>query len=82
MCRSIKILRRPAPPVTQEEISAAALQFIRKVSGYQKPSKMNQDAFDRAVRDVAMATDRLLQHISARVSANPERDRDTAATSL
>jgi hypothetical protein len=67
MCRSIKVLRRPAPVATQEEISAAALQFIRKVSGYQKPSKMNQDAFDQAVRDVAMATDRLLQHLSAKV---------------
>ena len=64
MCRSIKILRRPAPPVTSEEISAAALQFVRKVSGYRQPSKSNQAAFDAAVREIALATERLLENIS------------------
>jgi len=65
MCRSIKVLRRPDTPVTSEEISAAALQFVRKVSGYHKPSKANQDAFEAAVREVAEVTDRLLQKIGA-----------------
>ena len=64
MCRSIKVLRRPAEPVTNEEISAAALQFIRKVSGYRKPSKGNQAVFDNAVREVAVATERLLQSLT------------------
>ena len=64
MCRSIKVLRRPAAPVTPDEISAAALQFVRKVSGFHKPSKSNQDAFDAAVREVAGATGRLLQSLS------------------
>jgi hypothetical protein len=63
MCRSIKVLRRPAPPATREEIDAAALQFVRKVSGYRKPSKSNQTAFDAAVREVADATARLLRHL-------------------
>jgi hypothetical protein len=60
MCRSIKVLRRPASPVTSEEISAAALQFVRKVSGFRKPSKSNQAAFDAAVQEIAGATERLL----------------------
>jgi hypothetical protein len=64
MCRSIKVLRRPASPVTPEEISAAALQFVRKVSGYHKPSKSNQTVFDAAVREVAGATERLLQSLT------------------
>ena len=64
MCRSIKVLRRPAEPVTNEEISAAALQFIRKVSGFRKPSKGNQAVFDAAVREVAGATERLLQSLT------------------
>ena len=64
MCRSIKTLRRPEPAATEEEISAAALQFVRKVSGYRKPSRANQDAFEKAVREIAEATDRLLEHLS------------------
>ncbi len=63
MCRSIKVLRRPEEPVTSEEISAAALQYIRKVSGYRSPSKSNTVAFEAAVREVATATDRLLQSL-------------------
>jgi len=63
MCRSIKVLRRPEQSVTSEEISAAALQFIRKVSGYRKPSKSNQQAFDAAVQDVADATEKLLRKL-------------------
>jgi len=63
MCRSIKVLRRPAPTATREEIDAAALQFVRKISGYRKPSKANQLEFDQAVRDVADASERLLRHL-------------------
>jgi len=65
MCRSIKVLRRPAVPVTQDEISAAALQFVRKVSGYHKPSLSNQAVFDAAVKEIAQATDRLLQSLAS-----------------
>jgi len=61
MCRSIKVLRRPPPPATTDEIQAAALQFIRKVSGFRQPSRMNQHVFDAAVGEVAAATDRLLR---------------------
>jgi len=60
MCRSIKVLRRPDTPATAPEISAAALQFVRKVSGFRKPSKSNQPAFEAAVRDIAAVTERLL----------------------
>lgn len=64
MCRSIKQLRSSELPATEEEIQAAALQFIRKVSGYRKPSRANQAAFDAAVLEVAAATQKLLQEIN------------------
>ena len=64
MCRSIKVLRRPDAPATAPEISAAALQFVRKVSGFRKPSRTNQEAFDAAVREVAAATGRLLNTLN------------------
>jgi hypothetical protein len=64
MCRSIKQLRRPvasaAEPITGDEITAAALQYVRKVSGYRAPSRANQPAFDQAVAEVARATAALL----------------------
>lgn len=60
MCRSIKTLRNAKFPATEEEIHAAALQFVRKVSGYRKPSKVNEEVFERAVEDVAEATKKLL----------------------
>jgi hypothetical protein len=63
MCRSIKTLRRPDEPATDEEIRAAALQFVRKVSGYRLPSKRNAEAFDRAVDEVAEASRRLLEEV-------------------
>ena len=67
MCRSIKQLRRPAAsaaePVTQAEISAAALQYIRKVSGFRAPSRANTLAFDQAVAEVARATAALLDSL-------------------
>ena len=64
MCRSIKVLRRPAEPATPEEVSQAALQFVRKISGYNKPSKANQEAFDKAVREIADASQRLLEQVT------------------
>lgn len=69
MCRSIKVLRRPDTAATPEEIAAAALQFVRKVSGSQKPSKMNQAAFESAVQEIAAATDKLLKKLPARASS-------------
>lgn len=60
MCRSIKPLRNMDHPVTEQEIQEAALQYIRKVSGYRKPSKANQDAFDAAIAEVADATRKML----------------------
>ena len=60
MCRSIKTLRKPEGMATQEEIDAAALQFVRKVSGYRAPSRRNADAFDAAVTDIARTSRRLL----------------------
>ncbi len=60
MCRSIKTLRNAEIPATDEEIRAAALQFVRKVSGYRKPSRLNEEAFERAVDEVARATQILL----------------------
>jgi hypothetical protein len=63
MCRSIKVLRRPELAATPDEISAAALQFVRKVSGFRAPSKTNQAAFDAAVSDIAKTTANLLAHI-------------------
>jgi hypothetical protein len=65
MCRSIKQLRNTEIPATEEEIRAAALQFVRKVSGYRKPSKVNEAAFERAVEEVTQATQRLLQSLPA-----------------
>jgi hypothetical protein len=63
MCRSIKVLRKPGPPVTTEEVHAAALQFVRKISGFQKPSKVNEEAFQRAVREIAVSSQRLLDAV-------------------
>ena len=64
MCRSIKQLRNAEIPATEEEIRAAALQFVRKVSGYRKPSKANQEAFDKAVEEVTQVTQKLLGNLS------------------
>lgn len=64
MCRSIKQLRNVEVPATEEEIRAAALQFVRKVSGYRKPSKANEEAFERAVDEVAEATQKLIDSIT------------------
>jgi hypothetical protein len=71
MCRSIKILRRADEPATEEEIEAAALQFVRKVSGFRKPSRMNEEAFDAAVDEIAEASRRLLDSIATRTATKP-----------
>ncbi|MGH2597607.1 MAG: DUF2277 domain-containing protein [Actinomycetota bacterium] len=64
MCRSIKTLRGLEEPATEEEIRAAALQFVRKVSGYRAPSRRNEEAFNAAVDDVAEASKRLLDAVT------------------
>jgi len=66
MCRSIKQLRNAEIPATEEEIRAAALQFVRKVSGYRKPSKVNEAAFERAVEEVAEATQKLINNLAVK----------------
>jgi len=66
MCRSIKTLRNAEVPATEEEIRAAALQFVRKVSGYRKPSKVNEEAFERAVDEVAEATQKLIDSLAVK----------------
>lgn len=64
MCRSIKQLRNVEMPATEEEVRAAALQFVRKVSGYRKPSKLNEVAFEQAVDEVAQATQKLIDSLT------------------
>jgi hypothetical protein len=76
MCRSIKTLFNFKPPATDEEIRAASLQFVRKISGYQKPSHANEAAFDAAVEQVAATAHKLLD--SLQTSAEP-RDREVEA---
>jgi hypothetical protein len=76
MCRNIKTLHNFEPPATAGEVDAAALQYVRKVSGSQTPSKANEAAFARAVADVADATNRLL---AALVTSAPPRDREVEA---
>ncbi|MEO8593562.1 MAG: DUF2277 domain-containing protein [Candidatus Solibacter sp.] len=77
MCRSIKVLRRAGEVVTSEELEAAALQFVRKISGCRKPSKANQAAFERGVREVAGASRRVLEEMeprqAPRQAAGPRR---------
>lgn len=69
MCRSIKQLRQHDHPPSDEEIRAAALQFVRKVSGYRVPSRANQEAFERAVDDIAATTKRMLARLSVAPSS-------------
>jgi hypothetical protein len=66
MCRSIKPLRLPDRKPTEQEITEAALQYVRKVSGYRKPSRANQEAFEEAVREIARATDKLLDQLKTK----------------
>ncbi len=66
MCRSIKQLRQPDRPPTDQEIEAAALQFVRKVSGYRAPSRANEDAFNQAIAEIAVSTRQLLDRLKVR----------------
>lgn len=66
MCRSIKTLRRPEEDATDEEVRAAALQFVRKVSGFRRPSQKNAEAFDAAVHEISDASRRLLEALAPR----------------
>ena len=76
MCRNIRTLHNFEPPATEEEIQASAIQYVRKVSGYTKPSQANAEAFDRAVEAVAAATHELLD---ALVTSAPPKDREVEA---
>ena len=76
MCRNIRQLHNFEPPATAEEAHDAALQYVRKISGSTKPSKANQEAFDRAVAAVTAATARLLDEL---VTAAPPKDREVEA---
>lgn len=66
MCRNIKVLRSPERLPTDEEIEAAALQFVRKVSGYRHPSKVNQAVFDKAVQDISKCVKELFDNLTIR----------------
>jgi hypothetical protein len=76
MCRNIRPLFNFDPPTTDEEVRAASLQFVRKISGFTKPSKANEAAFDQGIDEVAAAARRL---IDALVTSSPARDRDVEA---
>ena len=76
MCRNIKTLYNFDPPATEEEIRAASLQFVRKLSGFTKPSKANEEAFNLAVDEVAVVAQKLLNSL---VTNAPPRDRDIIA---
>ena len=76
MCRNIKTLHNFKPPATEEEIRASSLQFVRKLSGFNKPSKANEVAFNRAVDQVAQAAHELLDSL---VTTAPPRDREVEA---
>ena len=76
MCRNIRPLHNFTPPATDDEVTAAALQFVRKVSGSTRPSQANQAVFDRAVAEIAHVTRHLLDDL---VTAAPPKDRDVEA---
>ena len=76
MCRNIKTLHNFAPPASDEEIRASSLQFVRKLSGFTKPSKANENAFNRAVEKVTLAAQELLNSL---VTNAPPRNRETEA---
>jgi len=76
MCRNIRTLHNFEPPATEDEIRASALQYVRKVSGFTKPSQANAEAFDQAVDEVTALTTRLLDRL---VTNAPPKDRETEA---
>jgi len=69
MCRSIKTLRNAEVSATEDEIRAAALQFVRKVSGYRKPSKANEAAFEKAIQEISESTQKLLDSLSVKIAS-------------
>jgi hypothetical protein len=77
MCRNIKNLFNFEPPVTEEEVRAASLQFVRKISGFNKPSKANEAAFDAAIEEIASVSNRLLR--SLETNAPPKNREEEAA---
>ncbi|HJT29111.1 MAG TPA: DUF2277 domain-containing protein [Pyrinomonadaceae bacterium] len=76
MCRNIKTLHNFKPPATEEEIRASSIQFVRKLSGFTKPSKANEEAFNRAIEQVTQAATELLDSL---VTTAPPRDREVEA---
>jgi len=76
MCRNIKTLHNFEPPATREEIYASSLQFVRKLSGFTKPSKANEEVFNRAIEQVNLAAEELIRNL---VSNAPPRDREVEA---
>jgi len=76
MCRNIRTLHNFEPPATEQEIQASALQYVRKISGYNKPSRANAEAFERAVAEVTAASTRLLAELT---TTAPPRDREVEA---
>jgi hypothetical protein len=76
MCRNIRTLYNFEPPASDEEVRAAALQYVRKISGFTKPSEANKEAFDRAVEQVAHVSEHLLSHL---VTNAPPKDREVEA---
>jgi hypothetical protein len=76
MCRNIRTLHNFEPPATEDEIRASSLQYVRKVSGFTKPSHANAEAFERAVDEVAAVTTRLLDQLT---SSAPPKDREVEA---
>jgi hypothetical protein len=79
MCRSIKVLRKPDEAATPDELRAAALQFVRKISGFHKPSRVNEEAFTHAVDEIAATSGRLLEAIAAK-SSRKEQSHPSAAS--
>ena len=76
MCRNIRTLYNFEPPASDEEVEAAALQYVRKISGFTKPSRANEEAFARAVDEVTAATQRLIEGL---VTSAPPKDREVEA---
>ena len=76
MCRNIRTLFNFEPPATDDEVRAASLQFVRKISGFTKPSRANEEAFDRAIDEVSAAARRLMDSL---VTTAPARDREIEA---
>jgi hypothetical protein len=76
MCRNIRTLHNFEPPATEDEVRAAALQYVRKISGYNKPSRANAEAFDEAIEEIAAVSTKLLDRL---VTAAPPKDREVEA---